>query len=123
MTGQHVPDPPDGAGPSGQALWADVLAKYVLEEHEQALLREAVRSVDQLDTLHAIIDRDGPIIDGPNGAPRNHPAAVEARQLRIALARIIAALRLPADDDGDTALSRPQRRSGVRGPYAMKASS
>lgn len=122
MTGQSIPDPPNGTGPSGQALWTDVLGKYELEEHEQALLREAVRSVDQLDTLHAIVEREGLIIDGPNNAPRTHPAAVEARQLRIALARIIAALRLPADED-DTNLKRPQRRAGVRGIYSIKKGS
>lgn len=116
-----VPDPPEGSGASGSALWRDVLGKYELEEHEQALLREAVRSVDQLDELHAIVKREGMIVDGPNGAPRMHPAAVEARQLRIALARIIAALRLPADDDTD--LKRPQRRSGVRGIYSVKKGS
>ncbi|OBJ95132.1 hypothetical protein A5746_01890 [Mycolicibacterium conceptionense] len=116
-----VPDPPDGTGPSGLALWRDVLGKYELEEHEQALLREAVRSVDQLDELHAIVKREGIIVDSPNSGPRTHPAAVEARQLRIALARIIAALRLPADDDTD--LKRPQRRAGVRGIYSVKKGS
>lgn len=120
MTAQRVPEPPQGTGPSGRALWRDVLGKYELEEHEQALLREAVRSVDQLDELHAIVKREGAIVDGPGGSPRMHPAAVEARQLRIALARVIAALRLPADDDGSGALHRPQRRVGVRGIYSVK---
>ncbi|MFL0290778.1 terminase [Mycobacterium sp. SMC-18] len=120
MTAQRVPEPPKGTGPSGRDLWRDVLGKFELEEHEQALLREAVRSVDQLDVLHAIVKRDGTIIDGPSG-PRMHPAAVEARQLRIALARVIAALRLPADDD--STLQRPQRRVGVRGIYSVKKGS
>lgn len=121
MTTQKAPEPPKGTGPSGRALWTDVLGKYELEEHEQALLREAVRSVDQLDELHAIVQREGTIVDGPGGSPRMHPAAVEARQLRIALARVIAALRLPADDDGT--LHRPQRRVGVRGIYSVKKGS
>lgn len=118
MADKKVAAPPKGTGPSGRALWNDVLGKYELEEHELALLREAVRSVDQLDKLHAIVENDGLIISGPNDVPRMHPAAVEARQLRIALARVIAALRLPADDDGSGALHRPQRRVGVRGIYS-----
>jgi hypothetical protein len=121
MTGKTVAAPPKGTGPSGRALWRDVLAKFDLEEHELALLREAVRSVDQLDNLHDIVQRDGVIVDGPNGTPKMHPAAVEARQLRIALARVIAALRLPADDDNT--LYRPQRRVGVRGIYSVKKGS
>lgn len=120
MAAQKAPAPPKGTGPSGRALWRDVLGKYELERHEEVLLREAVRSVDQLDKLHAIVERDGLLVDGPNGAQRMHPAAVEARQLRIALARVIAALRLPADDDE---LHRPQRRVGVRGIYSVKKGS
>jgi hypothetical protein len=41
---------------------------------------------------------------------------VAARQQRIALARLLAALRLPAGAEGDHhASARPQRRVGVRG--------
>lgn len=51
---------------------------------------------------------------------RVHPALVEARQLRIALARLIAALPLPAGDEDDQAAGRrPQRRVGVRGIYTL----
>lgn len=104
--------PPKGTGASGRALWRDVMAKYVLEEHETALLREAVRTVDQLDALAAAVDADGAILDG-----RVHPALVESRQLRIALARLLGALRLPAGDEDDQ--RRPQRRVGARGVYAI----
>ena len=34
---------------------ADVLAKYELEQHELALLREATRTVDDLDALAAVL--------------------------------------------------------------------
>ena len=47
-----------------------------------------------------------------------HPAAVEHRQQAIAYARLAAALRLPAGEDGDED-RRPQRRIGARGVYAM----
>jgi hypothetical protein len=110
-----VPSAPKGAGPSGLALWRDVLGKYELEEHELALLREAVRTVDDLDALAAVTARDGVTL----GA-RVHPALVEARQLRIALARLVGSLRLPAGDEDDQAAGRrPQRRVGARGVYAV----
>src|SRR5258707_10111091 len=105
-----VPSAPKGAGTSGRALWRDVLAKYDLEEHELALLREAVRTVDDLDGLAAVVARDGMTIGS-----RVHPALVEALQLRIALARLLGALRLPAGDEDDQAVGRrPQRRVGAR---------
>ena len=95
---------------------------YELEEHETALLVEAVRSVDLLDLLDARVRDEGPIVASPQG-PKANPAAVEARQQRIALARLLAALRLPSGDEGDQqASARPQRRSGVRGVYGIRGS-
>jgi hypothetical protein len=115
MAAKKIPTPPDGAGPSGLALWRDVLSKYDLEQHEVALLREAVRTLDNLDSLADVVARDG-ITTGA----KVHPALVEARQLRIALARLLGALRLPAGDEDDQAAGRrPQRRVGARGVYSL----
>lgn len=95
---------------------------YHLDEHEAALLVEACRTVDLLGRLDAAVRRDGPLVDSTQGT-RAHPAAVEARQQRIALARLLAALRLPAGDDGDEqAGARPQRRVGARGVYGITGS-
>ncbi|MDP9392299.1 MAG: hypothetical protein M3P89_13215 [Actinomycetota bacterium] len=45
---------------------------------------------------------------------------VEARQQRIALARILAALRLPAGEESEAGGDRaPQRRMGMRGVYGV----
>lgn len=115
-----IPKAPAGTKTAGRRLWQSILAEYELEEHEAALLREMVRTVDRLDELHALVDRDGVMV-----GDRLHPAMVEARQLRIALARLSAALRLPAGDeesgDAKQGTRRPQRRVGVRGPYRMRA--
>jgi hypothetical protein len=118
MAKREVPGPPKGTGPSGTALWRDVLTKYELEEHELALLREMLRTVDLLDKLAAITAREGLMVKGAWGS-KPHPAVVEARQARIALARLTAALRLPAGDTNDQVKGRrPQRRS-LRGVYAL----
>ena len=50
------PAAPKGARRNGRALWRDVLGKYELEQHELALLREAVRTVDDLDALAAVVE-------------------------------------------------------------------
>jgi hypothetical protein len=89
------PRVPNGAGPSGQRLWAGVVDDYVLERHELELLKQAVRCVDDLDALDAVVAQDGVVVDGKSG-PRVHPALVESRQLRLTLARVLAALRLPS---------------------------
>jgi hypothetical protein len=119
MSKPRIPAPPKGTGVNGAKLWRDVLAKYELEEHELALLKEVVRTVDLLDRLYVITAREGLMIQGPYSS-KPHPAVVEARQARIALARLTAALRLPAGDGNDHAAGRrPQRRVGVRGFYAV----
>jgi hypothetical protein len=122
MPEPRIPPPPAGAKAAGRRLWRSILRDYELEEHEAALLRELVRTVDQLDDLAAIVEREGLVVDGPGLTKRVHPAAVEARQLRIALARLAAALRLPAGADTlpTAGARRPQRRVGVRGVYPLR---
>ncbi|WP_051809916.1 hypothetical protein [Actinoplanes subtropicus] len=125
--GDVPPLPPGNAGPSGRRLWSDVLGKYELEEHETALLREMVRTVDLLDELAAIVEVEGLMVVDPGGKQRTHPAVVEARQLRIAFARLSASLRLPSGDESEQAgksahLRRPQRRGAARGTYGIRGS-
>ena len=120
MAKRQVPVPPRGTGLNGGKLWRDVLGRYELEQHELALLREMVRCVDLLDGLHRITAREGLMVKGPHGC-KPHPAVTEARQARIALARLTAALRLPAGDEDDPASGRgPQRRVGARGVYSLR---
>lgn len=120
MTKQQGPKPPAGTRTGGARLWRAVLADYELDEHELALLREAVRCVDLCDELDACVKRDGAVIDSPQGL-KAHPAAVEARQQRITLARLIAALRVPLGDEGErSGNARPQKRAGVRGVYGIR---
>ena len=96
-------------------MWTRVVDEYLLEEHELALLREAVRAVDQLDKLDAAARKDGLVVHTKQGR-RLHPAVVEARQSRLVLARVLAALRLPSGLSGRS----PQRRAGARGPYGIR---
>lgn len=94
----------------GDLFKKSVLARYELQDHERVLLDEIARTMDDLDALAAHVASAGHTIAG-----RVNPALTEARQMRIALARLVAALRLPEDDDENT----PQRRVGVRGTYSM----
>ncbi len=107
-------------GTDALALWSSVVDVYDLEEHQRAVLVEACRTVDLLTKLDAEVRRDGPTIDSSQGL-RTHPAVTEARQQRIALARLLAVTRLPSGQDGDQqAGARPQRRVGVRGTYGIR---
>jgi hypothetical protein len=122
MADPSIPEPPAGTGPSGLALWQEVLDRYELEQHELALLVEMVRTVDTLDRLASVVARDGVMVPVLPAGEKVHPALTEARQLRLALARLSASLRLPAGEEGDQAkhLRRPQRRGGARGTYGIR---
>lgn len=123
MTEQTAQPPPDGLGRNGLALWSSVVDEYDLEEHERALLAQAARTVDLLDELDKAVRREGAMVTGPQGLTA-HPAAREARAQSITLARLLAALRLPAGEEGDqqagARVRRPQRRSGARGTYGIR---
>ena len=106
---------PAKLGPSGTALWTAVTAGYDLAEHELALLRQAVRTLDLIDELQKACDAFGPIVESPQGAKAN-PALVEIRQQRLTVARLLAQLRIP-DDETD---GRRQRRGGARGVYDIR---
>jgi hypothetical protein len=75
-------------------LWRATLSEFELAQHELAILLEACRTVDLLDMLQAEIEELGPVSPWDAGV-RANPAAVEARQHRITLARLLAALRVP----------------------------
>ncbi len=91
---------------------------YELSPAELVLLSEAQLTADLCVELQAALDEAGVMVVGPNG-PKVHPAAVELRQQRVTLARLLVALRIPADDDGEpTGDDRTQRR-GPRGVYGF----
>ena len=116
----ELPASPADLRPAGLRLWRSVVVAFELDEHELVLLLQACRTADLLDELAAAVRRDGALVEGPQGQ-RAHPAAVEARQQRIVLARLLAALRLPAGSEGDhQAGARPQRHMGVRGVQQIR---
>lgn len=77
------------------------------------LLLEVCRTADLLDALKLKSMPMGTVLPWGVGV-RAHPAAVELRQHPIALARLLATLRVPGDE--------PQERQarGARGVYDMQ---
>lgn len=113
------PRTPSDLGPSGRRLWRSAVADYALAEHELAQLLQAARLADTLNALAEVLAREGVTVADPaTGDSRPHPVLVELRHQRLALSRLLAALRVPDEDD-----QRPQRRTGVRGPYRPRSAS
>lgn len=102
----------------GRKLWKSVTDDYELGQHELTILLEAARTVDALEDLEAIVRKEGVTAVTPQGV-RAHPALVELRQQRVTLAKLVASLRIPLEDDQE-ADRLPQKRSGVRGLRAVQ---
>jgi arginine/lysine/ornithine decarboxylase len=102
---------PRGLEGPGKKLWKSVLDDFELAEHEMAQLEQACRVRDTIDALRARVEVDGVMISSSQG-DRLHPAIVEIRQQQLALARLLATLKVPGlEEDGS-----PSAR-GVRGVY------
>jgi hypothetical protein len=116
VTGDKVPPAPKGCGPSGRKLWRSVMGEYELDGHDELLLLQAVRCVDLLDDLDDAA-ADAPLtVANRFGELVTNPLLTEQRQQAIVYARLVAALRLPSDEED---ARRPQRRS-VRGAYGVR---
>jgi hypothetical protein len=91
-----TPKAPPGLGKSGRRFWADTVGRYVLDDAERLTLREVCRTLDTIDACQAVVDEHGPVLPWGDGV-RANPAAVEARQQRLVLARLLIALRVDED--------------------------
>lgn len=88
---------PPVAPSAGAALVASIRAEMDEDEidpsaTEEALLRLASELADRIAKLEAVIAADGEILTSATGAIRMHPAAVEHRQLALALARVLGGI-------------------------------
>lgn len=109
---------PAGLKAGGRKLWRSVTEEFELGEHELSILLEASRTVDALDELEKIVRDEGVTNVSPQGV-RAHPALVEARQQRVTLAKLVASLRIPMEEDEAPARSR-QHRVGVRAVSSIR---
>jgi hypothetical protein len=105
---RRQPAPP-GLQLGGRAFWRAIVTEFELVDHELVILKEACRTIDLLDSLQGALDSDGPLQSWGEGV-RQHPAVPATRDHRIALARLLAALGIPGDEE-----DQPPR--GSRGVY------
>lgn len=104
------PKTPAGLGTRGARFWRVTVNEYELSPGELHLLAEACRTLDQLDALAESIAQDGATVTGSAGQTVVNPCIPEARQQRLTLHRLLAALALP-DDEGATVPTGHQLRS------------
>ncbi|MCP2046382.1 UNVERIFIED_ORG: hypothetical protein J3D58_000454 [Paenarthrobacter nicotinovorans] len=113
---EKQPRPPRGLNAPGKALWTSVVAEFEPDERELATLLEVCRTCDTLAALQALVDKEG-LKDSTGTRP--NPLLAELRMQRIAFARLMAALRIPVEEDQTK--GRTQRRGGPRGVYPIRS--
>ncbi len=115
-----LPDPP--LGRAGLALWDRLVGvrangeHYTFLPHEIGVVEACCRQADDLAELERVIERDGYTVTGAAGQSRLNGAVTEARQGRLALARLLGALALPDEDERPMteAQRRAQKAANVR---------
>lgn len=120
MSSRRVAVPgPDDLGQSGRRLWDATLGDFALDVHEELLLLQACRTADRLDLLAKEAAGSPVTVVNMKGDQVAHPALVESRQQSLALARLLASLRMPSGEVGGE-MQRPQRRGAARGAYGVR---
>lgn len=122
---------PKHLGAAGAAMWEDICERYELDFSDRAILIQACRMADNCDRIAAQLRKSGLTHWTEIGSEAISPLLVEMRQQALAMARMLAALKLPADDaqgyarDAAAGRSKRSHRSGVgppKGPYSGKLS-
>lgn len=114
------PKPPSTLKAPGKALWRSIHAGladgFEFDERELAVLGLACRQVDDVAALEAEVKRAGVIVPGSKGQPRLSAIVTELRQARLAVARLLGELEMPAADDQPKSArsKRAQRAAEVR---------
>jgi hypothetical protein len=90
---------PSGLNARGSAFWAQITGEYELDSAELQILREACRTLDEIETLKAAAVEHGPMVKGSAGQLTVNPALVEVRQARQAFERMVKVLNLPTEDE------------------------
>ena len=91
---QAIPRAPRGLSGRSKALWASILTDFDLSEPEQAILIEALRSLDRADEARGIVDRDGQVSADRFGQLKPHPCIAVERDMRGLFTRTLRELGL-----------------------------
>ena len=96
---------PRNLSASGRRLWDAATDEFDWADHELAILEEACRTRDRVVQLDKAVEDEGLMLPSSQGS-RVHPAVSEGRQQRLALARLLVMLGIPALEDDPSASRR-----------------
>jgi len=83
ISGDALPDPPEGLSGASVALWREVVAGHPFHLSELPVLESGLRARDRAEQAAAIVEREGlTVTTESTGAVRPHPACAIEMQAR-----------------------------------------
>jgi len=107
---------PDGLGSAGREFFRQVHGKYELDARDAPVLLEVCRTLDEIDSLAAVIAAEGVMSVGSKEQPVEHPAMAGLRAHRLTLDRLLVRLGLPSAED-----EKPLSQTQIRARTAAQA--
>jgi phage terminase small subunit len=114
MIADDVPQPPAHLSPTAAQWWRTVVERYELEQHHLRLLQLAAEAWDRSQQARALIEAEGLILIGRQGA-RPHPAIAIERDSRLGFARLLRELDLDTEPPRAERIAPPALFSNNRG--------
>lgn len=111
-TDDHItpPKPPAGLQKPGKALWQKIAGTWELNLAELETLHLACRTADRLAEMEAQVAAEGLTLQGRNGTVI-HPLLAQIRLSTAALDKLIAHLRIPAEEEEPLPMTYRQRQA------------
>ena len=94
----ELPKPPPGLRAGGRALWDSVI-EFEFTAGELAVLREAVRTVDEADKLERELRKQPFMVEGYNGQPRPNPLIKILQEHRLLIRKLVDSLNIPYENE------------------------
>jgi len=93
-----VRDPaPNGLTAKSAQFWYEMIETFDFAPHERMILEQVCRELDLIAKMETAQRASSVIIDGQYGVPTSAPMLAEVARHRSLVARLTAALKLPAD--------------------------
>jgi hypothetical protein len=92
------PSIPRGLGEPGTRFFSAVISEFAIDDcGSRELLRQAAMAVDRLERLRRIINTDGELVEGKDGAAREHPLLRAEHLARSFVAQSLTRLGLTTE--------------------------
>lgn len=112
------PKAPSGLKAAGRRLWKQLTnGDYEFNSAEIRILEDACREADIIDRIEGELGSAALVVSGSQGQPVASPLVQEVRQHRMVFKSLVAALKLPDDEESSGSESDAARTLAFKRHY------